>query len=244
MNLRSIGTCAAGAVIAFASTVPSHGQVNRNAQSSSASHVNAEMVKGKLDSAEGKPGDTVVLRLQSDIKANGEVVLKKGTMLTGVVRSVKRAETKVQPQAVMQIEWIVPAAGGNSASSISVALQSIRQVNPIQPAQENEIGGSTPTQMSNALTARHRSNPALLSMPSVMPVDSNTSSAIEAELGAESSGQLFKVGRGHWVNVSGSQQSVDIFSHLMNDTLITADGNDFEIFPGAQMRLLVGVNKN
>jgi hypothetical protein len=239
----------AGAAIAFTPAVTANAQVARHAQSSSASQVRAEVIKGKLASAEGKPGDSVVLRLESDVKANGEVVLKKGTMLTGVARSIKSAAADAQPraQAAMQVEWIVPAAGGaNGARTISFALQSIRQVIPVRQEQEHEAAGiqSMSTLTSSSWTTVSRSNPALLSMPSVMPVDVESRSAIEADLGTQSGGQLFKVGRGHLVNAGGAQQAVEIFSHLNNDTVITATGGDFEISAGAQMQLLVGVNKN
>jgi hypothetical protein len=44
-------------------------------------------------------------------------------------------------------------------------------------------------------------------------------------------------------SAGGSKHSVDLFSHLSNDTLITSPRENFEIFSGAQMQLLVGVKK-
>ena len=41
----------------------------------------------------------------------------------------------------------------------------------------------------------------------------------------------------------GLKQSVDLFSHLSNDTVITSPYENFEISSGAQMQLLVGVKK-
>ena len=104
----------------------------------------------------------------------------------------------------------------------------------------NAAGAVTST---SATRSSGQSNAALLRMPSVVAVDHQTSAAIENGLGTSSDGPLFKVGQGQLVTAGGSQQSVDIFSHLSNDTLITSPGKNFEISSGAQMQLLVGVNK-
>ena len=48
---------------------------------------------------------------------------------------------------------------------------------------------------------------------------------------------------GELVSAAGSKQSVELFSHLSNDTMITSPSKDFEISSGAQMQLLVGVSK-
>jgi uncharacterized Zn ribbon protein len=259
MNLRSVGIYAAGAAIALTSVVPSHAQSKRTKQrtkseprvesSNWASHVDVEMIKGKLNSAEGKAGDVVVVRLQEDLKANGALVLKKGTTVTGVVRSVKRADKKAKSASdavsMMQIEWFVPETKVSATQSVSLALHSIRQLQRVQQTQETQNSISpAAAAASKAFTATNRrSNPAMLSMPSVMPVDLRVGPTLEADLGSESSEQLFEVGHGQLVNSSGSRQSVDIFSHLNNDTLITA-GGDFEISAGAEMQFLVGVHKN
>jgi hypothetical protein len=83
----------------------------------------------------------------------------------------------------------------------------------------------------------------MLSMPTVIAADSKTSSAIEGNIGSSSSGQLFKVGRGQLVTADGSLQSIDIFSHLNNDTVITSSSKNFEISAGAQLQMLIGVNR-
>ena len=294
MNLRSVRAHVIGAVAILASmALSSSAQVSSSAQASSASHVAAEMTKGKLNPANSKPGDTVALKLKDDVRSNGDVVLKKGTTITGVVRNVKRAESNTaskgeargQAQSMMEIEWLTPAAQGKGARDLSIALQSVLQVNPIYQHEQNDsfsddlglagsgaastaiarparasggglLGGvsgvvgtttTVATGASGAVTsATHaggQSNAALLNMPSVIAVDHQTSSAIESGLGSSSSGQLFKVGHGELVTAGGSQQSVDIFSHLSNDTVITSPSKNFEITSGAQMQLLVGVKK-
>lgn len=312
MILRSIATHLIGAAVMLASiTLSSNAQVTGNAQANSATHVAAEMTKGKLSPAESKPGDTVVLKLKDDVKSNGEVVLKKGTTVTGVVRNVKQAdakgsskgEAKGQAQSMMEVEWLAPAAAqGKAAQNLSIVLQSVTQINPIYQREQrsstsddfdfagagaastavarpvsnsggqnggllggvggvvgatgsvatgtvgavgsvgSSVGAATGA-ASSATRASGQSNVALLSMPSVVAVDHQTSSAIESSLGTASSGQLFKVGHGELVSAGGSQQSVDLFSHLSNDTVITSPNKNFEISSGAQMQLLVGVNK-
>jgi hypothetical protein len=200
---------------------------------------------------------------------------------------------------MMEVEWLAPAAQGKAAQNLSIALQSVTQVNPIYQHEHSSSasddfgfagGGAASTAVArpvsnsggqgggllggvggtlgatgglatgavggvgsgvgsvsgaatSATRASGQSNVALLSMPSVVAVDHQTSSAIESSLGTASSGQLFKVGHGELVTAGGSQQSVDLFSHLSNDTVITSSGKNFEISSGAQMQLLVGVNR-
>jgi hypothetical protein len=81
-----------------------------------------------------------------------------------------------------------------------------------------------------------------LKLPFVVAVDQQTSSAIASRLGTSPSGPTYRIGRGLH-NASGSQATLAIFSHLNNDTVITS-AKKFEISSGAQMRLLVGVNRN
>jgi len=275
-----------------------HAQAAGNAQSSSATHVSAEMTKGKLNPAESREGDQVALRLKDDVKSNGDVVLKKGTTITGVVRNVKRAEGKSkasgQAQSMMEVEWLVPAVQGRASQQLSIALQSVMQVNPIYAHEQEQsstdgfgpvggraassarsgggllggavsattdvaggvtstagaagstaagVSGAASSGVTNSTRSSGQSNAALLSMPSIVAVDQQTTASLENTFGMASSTQLYKVGRGEMITSGGSKQSVDIFSHLSNDTVITSPSKDFEISGGAQMQLLVGVDK-
>jgi len=299
MGLRFIGTFVIGAaVIAASAGLNANAQVRSSAKSNTASHVTAEVTKGKLNPAVSKPGDTITVRLKEDVKSNGQVVLKKGSTITGVVRNVKHAEantgakgeTKGQAQSMMSIEWLAPAAEGKAAQNLSFALESVAQVNPIyrheheaaddlaltgrsaastavgRPAGANAGGllggvvgattsvtgatagavdgiGTLGSSVNSTTRTTSESNAALFSMPSVVAADQQTSSMIESNLGSSSSGQLFKLGSGQLVTAGGSQQSVDIFSHLNNDTVITSASRNFEISSGAQMQMLIGVNR-
>jgi hypothetical protein len=293
MNLRSIVKQGIGAVLILAwISFTSNAQVAGNAQASSATHVAAEMTKGKLNPAESKPGDQVALRLKEDVRSNGDVVLKKGTTINGVVRSVKRAEGKGkasgQAQSMMEVEWLAPTAQGNAAQQLSIALQSVMQVNPIYAHEQEQssgddfgpiggraassasgaagssarsgggllggavsattdvaagVGGAASSTAASSTRASGQSNAALLSMPSIVAVDHQTTASLENTFGMTSSTQLYKVGRGEMITSGSSKQSVDIFSHLSNDTVITSPSKNFEISSGAQMQLLVGVDK-
>ena len=288
MNFRSTVTPFVVLIMLLFVTVNSRAQVRSNAQANSATHVAAEMTKGKLNPGQSKPGDQVAMRLKDDLKSNGEVLLKKGTTITGVVRNVKTLDGKSQnsadAQSMMQIEWLVPAMQGRVAQQLSIALQSVTQISPISNQEEGvgddfgvigtsagaasarsggggllggavstvgAVGSTVTSDVAGAGSIASRgssrvsgqSNAALLSMPSVVAADNQTAAALENTLGASTSGPLFKVGRGELVSANGSRQSVDIFSHLSNDTVITSRNKNFEISSGAQMQLLVGVNK-
>jgi len=269
MNLPCFrtGFIAALAVLLFAGLVL-NAQVRSATQTNSATRVAAEMTKGRLNPAESKPGDIVSVRLKDDLKSNGKVVLTKGTTISGVVRNVKRADTKTlttgdanaQAQSLIEIEWLTPASEGRAIPKISIALQSITQTasavhngtgdrgsaddSSIAPGMPASGGARSLRNSGNSLpgeAAPASANPALLSMPFVVAVDHQTRTAIEGGLESPASGQLFKVGQGELM-MPGGAQSVDLFSHLDNDTVIAASGKSFEISSGAQMQLLVGVH--
>src|SRR5262249_4098169 len=145
------------------------------------------------------------------------------------------------------IEWLVPTPQGHGVQGVSLALQSVIQINRESEYQQknppddlNFVRAASPNS-SNVVNGR--SNLALLSMPSVVAVNPQTSANIETMLGVETPGQLFKVGHGRLVSSSGSKDSVDLYSHLTNDTVITSPSSKFEISSGAQMQMLVGVNR-
>jgi len=245
MNLRSAKTYALKAVIGIGAAMLSlGGPVAANAQSNSASSVAAELTKGKLSPGDSKPGDMVVVKLRSDLKSNGELVLKKGTAITGVVRTVKSGEGV----SAMGVEWLIPQARGKAPQDLSIALQYVVQVNPGKDSQESDSDDAA-LNSDDASTAAARPplsgrlNTALTSMPSVMPVDEQTALAVESSLGTTGFDQLFKVGRGQLLTLNGAPQVVDLFSHLSNDTVIISANKDFEISRGALMQLLVGVTR-
>jgi len=216
---------------------------------SSASHVSAELAKGILKPSETQPGDQLAVRLKDDVKSNGDVVLKKGTTITGVVRNVKSIENKGPAQSMMEIEWFAPALQSKAPRQLSIALQSVSQLNRVaeqkQPEKIEKIALTdiNATRYTTAARTTAASNAAMLNMPSVIAVDTKTASSLESNFGASSSEKLFKVGRGEWITAGGTKQSVELFSHLSNDTMITSSSKDFVISSGAQMQLLVGVSK-
>jgi hypothetical protein len=131
---------------------------------------------------------------------------------------------------------------------LSIALQAVTEVSRLteEPSSKNveqfrfkptDGARNTPGPRGTA-----RANAALVNMPSVVAVDAKTASSLESSFGTSAT-QLFKVGHSEWITAGGSKQSVELFSHLSNDTLITSASKDFEITSGAQMQFLVGVSK-
>jgi hypothetical protein len=287
MILRTIGTHVLGLAVVLATMgIYTNAQVSGTVQASSATYVAAEMTKGKLNPAQSKPGDEVALKLKEDVKSNGQVLLKKGTTITGIVRNEKRVEgkdeTNGQAQSMMEIEWLAPTAQGKAAQQLSIALQSVTHVSPLFAHAQNDAfadaGGTvaaSPARSSSASAAggllggavggiggvgstlggataasnrvngqvNGQTNAALLSMPTVVAADHQTTSAVTSSLGTSESGRLFKTGSGELITAGGSRQSIELFSHLNNDTVITSQHKNFEISSGAQMQLLVGVDK-
>jgi hypothetical protein len=225
----------------------------RGSQSSSAALAVAEIAQGKLSPAASQPGDMIVLKLKNNLKSNGKVLLTKGSSISGLVRTAKagtnaaadNAEVKGQFQSIVEIEWIAPLSQGKTPPNLSIALESVTQVN--SPVAGTSAAGAadsfTPAAVSRSMRASSQSSAALLSMPFVVALDAQTSSAIDARLGKSSSGPWYRIGRG-LLTASGPRQSLEIFSHLNNDTVITSANENFEISRGAQMYLLVGVNRN
>jgi hypothetical protein len=206
------------------------------------------MTQGRLNPEDSKPGDMLVLKLQDDVKSNGALILKKGTTITGIVRNVKRGEAG-NTSAMLEIEWLAPVTQRNVAQSLSIALQSVAHVNTTykdEPQADNASASFVAAAGSGTIgnvAASVAENLAMKSMPSVVTVDQQTSATIENSLGMSSSDPLFKVGQGQVQTAGGSPQTVDLFSHLNNDTVITSASKDFEISTGAQMQLLVGVKR-
>jgi len=263
--------------------------------------VSAELVKGKLSPATSKPGDKVVVRTKDDLKSDGQVVLKKGTEITGVVRDVKRADgkdAKSEPkgkrgvesaaQSMLQVDWLTPAGSGAASQQLNFALQSIAYTNPLYAHQQQEeagagdatlplsgpampragsgsgggllggagavggitggvVGGASSTlgaagNLGGAVEASAASagnmNPGPISAPAIVLPTSQTATSLQNSFGV-SSNQLFIVGHGQAVSTGGTASSMDIFSHMSNDAVITSPSRDFEIASGAQMDFMV-----
>lgn len=255
----------AAIAVVWASPAAAQGAAQAAAQSSS--RVSAEMVKGKLNPATSKPGDEVAVRLSEDLKQNGEVVLKKGTTITGVVRSVKQVDASTQSkgeskaqssaQSMIQLEWLAPATSGAASQQLSLALQSIAYTNPLYAHQQQQEsaeflaprapapsrGAPSPTGggllsgaggiaagVTSSAGAIGQAEAGLLATPSLITAGPQTASA---------SKDLVMVGHGQATSSGGTVSSMDIFSQMSNDSVITSSSKDFEISSGAQMQFLV-----
>ena len=146
-----------------------------SADAQSESHVSAEMVKGRLNPETSKPGDEIAVRLNEDVKSNGQVLLKKGATIKGVVRKVNRAEKKraakangtarTSAQSMLELEWITPGVSGAASQQLNLALQSVVYTNPLY-AHEQEQASTAPAFASPA-PAPARSGSADLELESL-----------------------------------------------------------------------------
>src|SRR5690242_16499865 len=166
---------------------------------SSAATVSAEVIKGKLNPARSKPGDEVTLKLKDDLKSNGDVVLRKGTAVTGVVRHVA--------QSLIDVEWMTPASRYGKSHDLMIAIQSVTQASSASSQDADVDPDAAPSPISSgaaglvnaALPARAASpsNEALLNMPSVVVADARTAADVDTNLGAAGDQQqLFHTGHG------------------------------------------------
>lgn len=282
-------------------------------QADATSKVSAELVKGKLNPSTSKPGDQVTVRTTNDVKSNGQVVLRKGTEINGIVRSVKQADAKgdakgnAAAQSMMQVEWLPPTGSAASTQQLNFALQSVAYTNPLYAHQQQDaaaeannevfaaaprpaprpsapaatpssgggllggagatvsgaLSGTTSTTLGStgtaigdlaggtgviagqgaaAAKATGSGNAGLLAMPSLIPVNSQTASSLQNNFGV-SSNQLFMVGHGQSISAGGTPSSMDIFSHMSNDAVITSPSRNFEVGSGAQMDFLVNARR-
>ena len=204
-----------------------------------ASNVDAEVAQGRLNPATTKPGDAIVLRLLEDVKTNGEIVLKKGAMIVGFVRNVNFiGGDKNSP--FIEVEWTFRELQSNSDFQVMLAVQTVYQ--SIISADSTTPAVDTPKRATSSGTpAATKPNAALLKMPSVVTADDQTRAGLQSALGSANGSQLFRTGRGQVVVSDGSQVSINMFSHLNNDTVFVSRAKDFEISTGAQLQLLAGV---
>jgi hypothetical protein len=257
------------------------------AQAAASSRVRAELVKGKLSPESSKPGDQITARIKEDVKSNGQVVLKKGSEITGVVRSVKRADAKAQAkgdqaaQSMMQVEWLTPpSAVLGTSQQLNVALQSVAYTDPLYTAQQVQAAGAGETDFAVSRPAPARSggggllggglagatgptlgtlgdigaggaispratagaasqtDVSLLAATTIAPVSVQTGTSLESSFGV-SSNQLLVMGHGRATSSQGSTASIDLFSHMSNDTVITSPSRSFEIGTGAMLQFMV-----
>jgi hypothetical protein len=200
------------------------------------------------------------------VKANGEVVLKKGSTITGLVKTVRRIENKAatrgsaSAQSMLELEWIPPA--NVSTQQLNLALQSVVYTHPLYVQQqfesESDFGLNTPRPSAPARSsgglvggvggavstvsgvgagvtgATHstvstgvltQTSAAATAAPA-FPVNAQTASSLQSSFGV-SGNSLFQVGGGTVVSSVGTAASLDLFTHMSNDAVITSPSRDF-----------------
>jgi hypothetical protein len=148
----------------------------------------------------------------------------------------------------MEIEWMEPISQSQAPRRLMLAVQSVTQTSrsavgspaPAENLEDARVGTVGLTSVVKATS----SNAALLRMPSVVAADSQTTSSLQSRLGMSGDSQLFQTGHGLVIGSGGSRHSLDLFTHMNNDTVLTSPSRNFEISSGAQIQLLIGVRKN
>lgn len=104
----------------------------------------AELTK-PIDAKKAKPGDQVTAKLTQDVKADGKVVLHKGTKLTGHVTEAQ-ARTKGQAESKLGIMFDKAELKGGQEASVNAVIQALAP--PVQgsaaAAASEESGLSAP----------------------------------------------------------------------------------------------------
>jgi hypothetical protein len=86
--------------------------------------------------------------------------------------------------------------------------------------------------------AAGQTSAGLLALPAPVAANSQTATSLQNNFGV-SSNQLLMTGRGQAVSAGGTSSSMDLFTHMSNDAVITSPSRDFEIASGAQMQFMV-----
>jgi len=105
----------------------------------------------------------------------------------------------------------------------------------------SSIGGGLGAQSAGSVGAVAQSQAHLARPTSINPVSAETATVLQNNFGV-AGGPLFLVGSGQAISSAGTASSIDIFSRMSNDAVITSPSRDFEISSGAQMQLLVRAN--
>ena len=92
--------------------------------------------------------------------------------------------------------------------------------------------------LAGACGAGAASQTGLLAAPTPVAASSQTATSLQNNFGV-SSNQLFMAGHGQAVSAGGTSSSMDLFTHMSNDAVITSPSRDFEIASGAQMQFMV-----
>jgi hypothetical protein len=215
-----------------------------------AAYVAAEVTNGRLNPGESKRGDALTVSLREDLRSNGQMVLKKGATVMGMVRNVVAVENRSKeprvPRSMVDIEWLVPAAGATSPQLVVTlgyvfqAAESSDGRSMTLPVAVSSFAAGTDT----VSRANGRSNTALMRMPSVEPLEAEAARQLLNVFGiAVRDTPLFRVGRGALVSPDGVRHSLELLSFMSNETLLISESTDFEIAGSAQMQLLVGMSR-
>ena len=121
-NRDATKPAASASASASADTSASAGANGGSINLANGTNINAALVT-PLDAKHNKPGDEVVARTTQDVKQNGEVLLKKGTRLTGhVTQAQARLSGQAQSTLGVVFDSAVPKNGQPVPLNLSVQV--------------------------------------------------------------------------------------------------------------------------
>jgi hypothetical protein len=116
----------------------SAGQDSLSGALASGTNLQAELTK-PVDAKKAKPGDQVTAKLTQDVKANGHVVLHKGSKLMGHVTEAQ-ARSKGQAESKLGIVFDKAQLKGGEEASINAVIQALAP-----PARATALAGADET---------------------------------------------------------------------------------------------------
>lgn len=208
----------------------------------SMSRVKGELVEGRLHPSKSKPRDEVVVKLTEDVKSEGQVLLKKGVKIAGIVEKVwteAKAESQKEARSIIQLKWLAPGLEGQSDHSMTVVLQSVSHVSPLFKARrEDEFAQRSSTRAGTP--ARDASGGDLLGS-TVGTVGATAGAAVGAA--GEVAGTAGDVAAGTTGSLSGDAVSAlalpgvvradtEMMSALQQDFDLSSEGHLFKVGQG------------
>jgi len=229
------------------STSTSAAQAADSTQLAAGTTIRAELAK-TVDAKKAKQGDEVVAKTSDDVKANGQVVIPKGSKLIGHVTDAK-ARTKGESESMLGIAFDKAILKGGREIPLNATIQALAA-----PAQNNAANEelSTPPYGGGGAPSSAPGRPQGGMSGGVAPVGSVAGTATKAagDVGSTAAGTVTNAAGGIAANgqLSGNSQGVVGISGLSlsaaaaNNTqgsVVTSQQRNVKLDSGTQMMLRV-----
>ncbi len=108
-----------------------------------------------LDASRNKPGDTVQAETTRDLKVGRDVLLKKGSVLTGHVTQVQTYNSTTASMIVIVFDQVAPKGG--SPATLNVKIQALAPAPSVSTDSLQDGRGMAATNISSAVAGTDRS---------------------------------------------------------------------------------------